>query len=207
MEPAFVSPYGAGRGPECLAGYSTSNWMASFMIRSHGMSIGRTGDLAGTDHGPGRRRGVFCGGLLADRSARRDLRWYMWLPALTGFICVPFMVSIYLAPGAHTALLLGVVPGILFNVYLGNTIATTHGLVGLHARAVLGYPVPGSSIPSGWAWAPDHRFVQRLPGALAGSGVAALRYAVRAPRHHVLVGLPLLAGGAVVAGGFMAAPD
>mgnify|MGYP003547020099 FL=1 len=27
-------------------------------------------------------------------------------------------------------------PGILFNVYLGNTIATTHGLVGLRMRAL-----------------------------------------------------------------------
>jgi hypothetical protein len=46
------------------------------------------------------------------------------------------MVSIYLAPGAYTALMLGIVPGILFNVYLGNTIATTHGLVGLRMRAL-----------------------------------------------------------------------
>jgi hypothetical protein len=60
----------------------------------------------------------------------------MWLPALTGFACVPFMVLVYLAPGAHAALALGIVPGLLFNVYLGNTLATTHGLVGLRMRAL-----------------------------------------------------------------------
>ena len=60
----------------------------------------------------------------------------MWLPALTGFICVPFMVAIYLVPNAYTSLLLGIVPGVLFNIYLGNTIATTHGLVGLRMRAL-----------------------------------------------------------------------
>ena len=125
-----------GAGLNAFAGYSTSNWMASFMIRSHGMSTGELGTWLALTMGLGGAVGVFCGGLLADRLARRDLRWYMWLPALTGFICVPFMVSIYLAPGAHTALLLGVVPGILFNVYLGNTIATTHGLVGLRMRAL-----------------------------------------------------------------------
>jgi hypothetical protein len=32
--------------------------------------------------------------------------------------------------------MLGVVPGILFNVYLGNTIATTHNLVGQRMRAM-----------------------------------------------------------------------
>jgi len=31
---------------------------------------------------------------------------------------------------------MSVVPGLLFNVYLGNTLAMTHGLVGLRMRAV-----------------------------------------------------------------------
>ena len=119
-----------------FAGYSTSNWTASFMIRSHGMSTGELGTWLALTIGLGGAIGVFCGGLIADRLARRDQRWYMWLPALTGFICVPFMIMVYLAPGPYAALALGIVPGILFNVYLGNTIATTHGLVGLRMRAL-----------------------------------------------------------------------
>jgi len=125
-----------GAGLNAFAGYSTSNWTASFMIRSHDMSTGELGTWLSLTIGLGGAVGVFCGGLLADRLGSRDQRWYMWLPALAGFICVPFMVSIYLAPGAYTALMLGIVPGILFNVYLGNTIATTHGLVGLRMRAL-----------------------------------------------------------------------
>jgi predicted MFS family arabinose efflux permease len=123
-------------GLNAFAGYSTSNWMASFMIRSHGMGTGELGTWLAMTIGLGGAVGVFWGGLIADRLARRDQRWYMWLPALTGFTCVPFMIAIYLAPGPYTALALGIVPGILFNVYLGNTIATTHGLVGLRMRAL-----------------------------------------------------------------------
>lgn len=119
-----------------FAGYSSSNWTASFMIRSHGMSTGELGTWLALTMGLGGAVGVFCGGLIADRLARRDQRWYVWLPALTGFICVPFMALVYLAPGAYAALALGIIPGILFNVYLGNTIATTHGLVGLRMRAL-----------------------------------------------------------------------
>lgn len=119
-----------------FAAYSTSNWTASFMIRSHGMNTGELGTWLALTMGLGGAVGVFCGGLLADRLARRDQRWYVWLPALTGFACVPFMALVYLAPGAYAALALGIVPGILFNVYLGNTIATTHGLVGLRMRAL-----------------------------------------------------------------------
>lgn len=119
-----------------FAAYSTSNWTASFMIRSHGMNTGELGTWLALTMGFGGAVGVFCGGLLADRLARRDQRWYVWLPALTGFACVPFMALVYLAPDAYAALALGIVPGILFNVYLGNTIATTHGLVGLRMRAL-----------------------------------------------------------------------
>jgi len=119
-----------------FAGYSSSNWTASFMIRSHDMSTGELGTWLALTMGLGGAIGVFCGGLIADRLARRDQRWYVWLPALTGFFCVPFMALVYLAPGAYAALALGIVPGILFNVYLGNTIATTHGLVGLRMRAL-----------------------------------------------------------------------
>ncbi|MEC7560965.1 MAG: MFS transporter, partial [Pseudomonadota bacterium] len=61
---------------------------------------------------------------------------YMWLPALTGLICVPFMVANYMVAGAYTALIVSIIPGILFNVHLGNTLAMTHGLVGLRMRAL-----------------------------------------------------------------------
>jgi predicted MFS family arabinose efflux permease len=123
-------------GLNAFAGYSVSNWIASFMIRSHGMATGELGTWLAMTIGLGGAVGVFGGGLLADRLGVRDQRWYMWLPALVGFICVPFMVSMYLVSSPYTALILGIVPGILFNVYLGNTIASTHGLVGLRMRAL-----------------------------------------------------------------------
>jgi predicted MFS family arabinose efflux permease len=125
-----------GAGLNAFAGYSTSNWIASFMIRTHDMSTGELGTWLSLTIGLGGAVGVFCGGLLADRMGRQDKRWYLWLPSLAGFICVPFMLGIYLVPNAYASLLLGIVPGILFNVYLGNIIATTHGLVGLRMRAL-----------------------------------------------------------------------
>jgi len=118
-----------------FAGYSTSNWTASFMIRSHDMTTGELGTWLAMIMGFGGAIGVFCGGLLADRLAPSDRRWYMLLPAITGFICVPFMVGVYLVDSAYLALTISIVPGLLFNVYLGNAIATTHGLVGLRMRA------------------------------------------------------------------------
>ena len=124
-----------GAALNAFAGYSTSSWTASFMIRSHGMETGELGTWLALIMGLCGAIGVYLGGLGAERLAVRDLRWYMWLPALAGLICVPFMVGVYLADGPYLALGLSVVPGLLFNVYLGNALAMTHGLVGLRMRA------------------------------------------------------------------------
>jgi MFS family permease len=125
-----------GSGLNAFVGYSITNWTASFMIRSHGMSTGELGTWLAMILGFGGAVGVFGGGLIADRLAPRDQRWYMWLPALAGLIALPFVVAIYMAESRYTALMCMVVPGVLSNVYLGNVIATSHGLVGLRMRAM-----------------------------------------------------------------------
>lgn len=118
-----------------FAGYASANWTASFMIRTHGMSTGELGTWLALIIGFGGAVGVLLGGLLADRLGLRDERWYMWLPALVALIAVPFATSVYLASSGSLALTLMVVPGVMSNVYLGSTIATTHRLVGLRMRA------------------------------------------------------------------------
>lgn len=123
-------------GLSAFAGYAAANWNASFMIRTHGMSTGELGTWLALIMGFGGALGVLGGGVLADRLAERDLRWYMWLPALMALVAIPFVVSVYLVGSAHLALLLMIVPGILSNVYLGSTIATAHRLVGLRMRAM-----------------------------------------------------------------------
>jgi MFS family permease len=125
-----------GAALNAFAGYSTSNWTASFMIRSHEMTTGELGTWLAMIMGAGGAIGVFAGGYIADRLGTQDKRWHMWLPALTGCICLPFMVGAYLADDPYVSLMLQVVPGVLFNVYLGNTLAMTHGLVGLRMRAL-----------------------------------------------------------------------
>jgi predicted MFS family arabinose efflux permease len=124
-----------GGGLNAFCGYATANWTASFMIRSHNMSTGELGTWLSLIIGVGGAIGVFGGGLLADRLASRDQRWYARLPALAGFAIVPFMVGVYLADDPYTALTISIVPGLLFQIYLGNTIATTHALVSPRMRA------------------------------------------------------------------------
>jgi MFS family permease len=125
-----------GAALNAFAGYSLASWSASFFIRSHEMSTGELGSWLALISGAGGALGVVCGGIAADKLGPSDKRWYMWVPAAAGFIMVPFMVPVYLVDSAYIALALSIVPGILQNVYLGSTIATTHALVGLRMRAL-----------------------------------------------------------------------
>lgn len=125
-----------GAALNAFAGYSVASWSASFFIRSHGMSTGELGTWLALISGVGGAIGVILGGMAADKLAPRDKRWYMWVPAIAGLIIVPFLAPVYLVSSAYVALTLSIVPGILQNVYLGTTIATTHALVGVRMRAL-----------------------------------------------------------------------
>jgi len=125
-----------GSAMNAFAGYSVSSWTASFMIRSHGMTTGELGTWLALIIGVCGAVGVFLGAMLAEKLAVGDKRWYVWLPSLAGFIFVPFLAAALLADSPYLALSLLVIPGLLSNVYLGCTIATTHGLVGLRMRAM-----------------------------------------------------------------------
>ena len=106
------------------------------MIRTHDMSTGELGTWLALISGLGGAVGVFVGGFIADKLSVRDKRWYTWVSAIAGFISVPFIAATYIAGNAYAALGLMILPGLLHNVYLGCTLATTHSLVGLRMRAL-----------------------------------------------------------------------
>jgi len=123
-------------GLNAFAAYGTVNWQASFFIRTHEMSTGELGTWLALSSGLLGAVGILFGGIIADRLAPRDKRWYMWVPAIVGFIGVPFFVVVFLTDSKYTALILSCIPGTLINVYLGNSIATAHALVGARMRAM-----------------------------------------------------------------------
>ncbi|MEM9759669.1 MAG: MFS transporter [Pseudomonadota bacterium] len=124
-----------GGGLNAFCGYGVANWSASFLIRSYQMPTGELGTWLAGIIGLCGAIGVFFGGLIADRMAQRDQRWYAWVPTIAGIVIVPFMTAVYLVDSPYAALALMVVPGLLFQTYLGNTIAVTHAIVGPRMRA------------------------------------------------------------------------
>ena len=125
-----------GAAMNAFAGYSTANWVASVMIRTHQMPTGELGTWLALIIGVGGAIGVFGSGVLADNLGKKDKRWYMWVPVYAAAISVPFQIATYWVDGPYAALMCMTIPSILANAYLGATIASVHGMVGLRMRAV-----------------------------------------------------------------------
>ena len=125
-----------GAAMNAFAGYSTSNWVASFMIRTHEMPTGELGTWLALIIGGGGAIGVFSSGVIADKLGKNDKRWYMWVAACAAAISVPFQIATFWVDGPYAALMCMTIPSILANSYLGATIASVHSMVGLKMRAV-----------------------------------------------------------------------
>ena len=80
--------------------------------------------------------GTFFGGYLADRFAKRDMRWNLWVPALAIILAFPFTFGVYLSYTATESLLYFIIPAVVGTVYLGPSLAMVQALVPLRMRTV-----------------------------------------------------------------------
>ena len=124
-----------GAALHAFVGNGVGYWIPSFLIRSHGLDTATVGlwlfylGFAGMV-------GTFLGGWWCDRMAKRDERWYLWLPGLATVVAVPFQAFVYLYNDAVTALFVAVIPTMLGAFYLGPGFALTQRLVGVRMRAL-----------------------------------------------------------------------
>jgi predicted MFS family arabinose efflux permease len=124
-----------GGALHALVGYGVGPFIAPLFVRVHGMGTADIGTalfwlgFAGI-------AGTASGGWIADRLAKRDVRWYVWLPGIATLISVPFSTTAYLWPEPIQAFCIMVLPGFLGSYYLGPTFSLAQGLVGLRMRAL-----------------------------------------------------------------------
>jgi MFS family permease len=125
-------------GLHAFVSYGLSSFYSPFFMRSHGMSLGDLGAWLSLVVAIGGLSGTYLGGAWCDRNYARtqDVRWYVWIPAITLVIVVPFAQVVYSLENRHAALLLLVPYIALAAAYLGPSIASTHRLVGLRERAL-----------------------------------------------------------------------
>ena len=122
---------------QAFLGYAVLSWSATYLRRVFEMSAREAGMAFGLIAAVAGGAGSLGGGLLADRLARRDARWYGWLSALVSLSAFPFAVVFVLAPSRELALVAFVSFYLLNNLYVASLWTLVQGLVapGLRATA------------------------------------------------------------------------
>jgi predicted MFS family arabinose efflux permease len=122
---------------QAFLGYAVLSWGATYLRRVFEMSPGEAGVAFGGIAAVAGGLGSLAGGVLADRLAQRDPRWYAWLSALVSLAAFPFAAAFVLAAERSTALLAFAPFYFLNNLYLGSLWTLVQGLVapGLRATA------------------------------------------------------------------------
>jgi predicted MFS family arabinose efflux permease len=124
-----------GAGFQAFTGYGSGAWLPPMFERSHDLSSTEIG-IALFWLGVPSVVGTFLGGWVGDRLSRRDVRWYVVLPAWLTLATMPFSAYTYLGSDPWLALWVNAIPSLLGGFWLAPTFALTQGLVGLRMRAV-----------------------------------------------------------------------
>lgn len=126
----------AGATLASFVGYGVVLWLPAFLVRSHGLQSGVIGTVLAVGFGVVGGIGTYMGGRLADRLAKRDIRWNVWMVSLTMLLALPFTLFFYFTKETSLALTIGVVPALLSGVYLAPSFALNQGLVSVRMRSV-----------------------------------------------------------------------
>ena len=87
-----------GFGFIACATAACENWIPTYLIRAHGLSATEVGAISGLFQGLTGIIGALCFGILADRLARRDRRWYLWIPLLCTAGIAPLILLFFQLP-------------------------------------------------------------------------------------------------------------
>ncbi len=116
--------------------YGYNGWLPAFFARSYGMGSAEIGSWLAPLIGIFAGLGTFSGGYISDYFARRDRRWYVWVPGITLAISVPFFLLAFMSDDKYTTLALLIVPLYFNYIYLGPTFAMIQGLATVRMRAI-----------------------------------------------------------------------
>ena len=125
-----------GIGFTAFAGYAFAFWAPQFLRRVHEMSSGELGTKIGLGLGTGGAIGSVLAGVLADRLGRRDVRWWLWIPAIACAGPLPFTLAFLLVGDPNLALVISFPGVVIAAMYQGPVFSTVQTLAPVRMRAV-----------------------------------------------------------------------
>jgi len=110
-------------------------WIASFLIRAHGLPLSEVGPSMGLIAGAGGVIGTLIGGWQGTRFGRYGMDRMLWLPIAGLLLCIPFYMTVFNLSDGRIALYLLVIPTILGAFWTAPAIALTQNLSPVATRA------------------------------------------------------------------------
>jgi predicted MFS family arabinose efflux permease len=127
--------YALALGLCSFSGNAFETWTPVYLMRLYHMGTGTVGTWTGSIEGVGGIIGTMAGGLLADQLGKRDMRWYLWLPAITTGAMVPSMF-IFLHTSRSWMFLFYFLTVICAGSYLAPVIAINQRIMPVRMRAL-----------------------------------------------------------------------
>jgi predicted MFS family arabinose efflux permease len=124
-----------GESLQAWAQQGMSSWNAPFYSRLHHMPLAELATWLALITGLGGATGTLLGGAIAERLARRDVRWFMRVPAIAAFLTTPFALAQYFVGDTRLSLLCAIVPAVMVNVYMAPGNAVSQSLAPPDMRA------------------------------------------------------------------------
>lgn len=120
---------------QAFLGYTVLSWGATYLRRVFELSGRDAGVQFGIAAAVAGAVGVTLGGILADRLAQRDERWYTWLSAIGSVISFPFALMFAWAPTSTLAIVAFVPFYALNNLYVSSLWTLVQNLVSPRMRS------------------------------------------------------------------------
>lgn len=124
-------------GMTAFTGYGTTNFMPAYLARVHEMGTTEIGFALAIAIGVGGGVGTFSSGFLADKLGKKDIRWYLWMPALMGLLSFPLGLYVFLSNDTANIMYVFFFSALLSSMYLGPSIAVCHSLSKPSMRALV----------------------------------------------------------------------
>ena len=116
--------------------YAVMIWAVPYLMRVHAMSNTEAGLRLAIGSALFTALGTFAAGPISDRLGVRDIRWLVWLPAITSAAVAPFAWGFAFAPSAAMATLFLAPASFLAGTYFGPLYSALQNIAPPHMRAL-----------------------------------------------------------------------
>ena len=125
-----------GAGLTAMVGYGAVAWIATFLLRTHDLTLPQIGLYLAIIIGLLGAVGTWAGGMAADKLGKTKPEWRLMFVALTILVAKPLSVMFYLSDNTAFALTVFIVPAVVGSMFTGPTFAHVYSKLAPDQRAM-----------------------------------------------------------------------